>query len=95
MRTTTDAKGKVGWYEEGVGPGTTVDDDRGPSSERGRNNEQNGFFGVNRHLRCGPASERVVPGGRKDDLVHDCRGGWAVFGGQRIAFDAPESSLSV
>jgi hypothetical protein len=78
-----------------VCPGTTVDDERGHSSERGRNTEQNGDFGINRHLWCGPASECVVPRGRKDDLVHDCRGGWTVFGGQRIGFDAPESSLSV
>ncbi len=47
--------------------------------------------GLKKHLRCGPASERVVPGGKEDDLVHGCWGGWTVFGGQRIPFDAPES----
>ena len=40
--------------------------------------------GLESHLRCAPASERVVPGGKEDDLVHDYWGGWTVFGGQRI-----------
>jgi len=48
--------------------------------------------GLKKHLRCGPASKRVVPGGKEDGLVHDgCWGGWTVFGGQMIPFDAPES----
>src|SRR6266851_2590664 len=85
---------KAGWHE-GTRPGTTVDDERGPWSERGRNTEQNGGFSLKSHLPCGPTSERVVREGKEDDLVHDCWGGWTVFGEQRIPFDAPESSLSV